>query len=219
MSLNAEREEGASRWGTPTQSGKNSGVTGRFEEPELTTSADTIQAFLSDISQMPNVSGVALLAVTGDYLECLLAQGSSAPPAGTRGTAGYGLTGACLTTQAIQICNDVNQDGRIDREACVSLNVGSVMILPIKRDASLRWLIEVFSSQPNAFDWRSIRRIMRLIKRLDVNVLESRVVRTEHKELRSNQEESLHQTTRTDIDLQQLLEAAWVIQQHRADLG
>jgi hypothetical protein len=63
-------------------------------------------------------------------------------------------------------------------------------------------------------------RIMRLIKSLDFCALEPRVTtESEDKELSTHQEESVHLTPQGDIDLQQLLEAAWVIQQHRTDLG
>jgi hypothetical protein len=134
MGMNAEREGGTSRWEKP---GENSGVTNRYGEHEVSTSAD---APLLEISRMPNVTAVAIAAVVGDYLECLLTFGSSAPPAGHPGAAGNGLTGACLATQTIQICNDINEDARIDREACEALNVKSAVILPLRREGASRAL-------------------------------------------------------------------------------
>jgi hypothetical protein len=168
---------------------------------------------------MPKVTGVAIAARVGDYLECLLSQGHRAPPAGARGEVGKGLSGACLATQAIQLCNDTKQDDRVDRKACEELHARSVLILPIKHDSGICWLLEVFSSEPNAFSWRMIRQAVHLIKRLDLNALEHHLALTDENEQPAPStptQESVNGREFIDIGLQKLLEAAWVIQQHKA---
>jgi GAF domain/Sel1 repeat len=153
------------------------------------TKADPRQndASLNDILRMPKMTGAAIAFVVGDHLECIRSLGESAPPSGTRCYPGLGLTGTCFATGRVQLCNDTENDSRADSQACRQLGVRSVLVVPITRGSAVEGVLEALSSEPNAFDWRAIRRLKRIAKGLAAFTLESGVPSSEQ----SNQSGSL----------------------------
>jgi protein TonB len=73
---------------------------------------------------------------------------------GARLDAEAGLSGECIKTRQTQRCEDAQSDARADAEACRSLGVRSVLILPLLQLDELVGVFEVFSSQPAAFGKR-----------------------------------------------------------------
>ncbi|MCU1270112.1 MAG: hypothetical protein JWN74_1406 [Acidobacteriaceae bacterium] len=153
------------------------------------TKADPRQndASLNDILRMPKMTGAAIAFVVGDHLECIRSQGESAPPSGTRCYPGLGLTGTCFATGKVQLCNDAENDSRADSQACRQLGVRSVLVVPITRGSAVEGVLEALSSEPNAFDWRAIRRLKRIAEGLAAFRLGSGVPSSEQ----SNQSGSL----------------------------
>lgn len=181
------------------------------------TKADPRQnnASLNDILRMPKMTGAAIAFVVGDHLECIRSLGESAPPPGTRCYPGLGLTGTCFATGKVQLCNDAENDSRADSQACRQLGVRSVLVVPITRGSAVEGVLEALSSEPNAFDWRAIRRLKRIAKGLAAFTLESGVPSSEQSNPNS---ESLGQQRATRpvarvADLQEILNAVWVVQQ------
>jgi TonB family protein len=96
-------------------------------------------------------SGAAIvLARDGEWV-CRASAGSNSPNLGARLDAEAGLSGECIKTREIQRCDDAQSDPRADVEACRSLGVRSVLILPLLQYDELMGVFEVFSSQPAAF--------------------------------------------------------------------
>ncbi len=181
------------------------------------TKADPRQndASLNDILRLPKMTGAAIAFVVGDHLECVRSLGESAPPSGTRGYPGLGLTGTCFATGRVQLCNDAENDSRADSQACRQLGVRSVLVVPITRDSAVEGVLEALSSEPNAFDWRAIRRLKRIAQGLAAFTLGSGVPSPEQSNRNS---ESLGQQRATRpvarvADLQEILNAVWVVQQ------
>jgi hypothetical protein len=82
-----------------------------------------LEPLLLEIISMPKITGAAIAFDTGNSFECVVSRGQSAPPCGTLCYHGVGLTGACLATCEIQLCNDTEHDLRVDRSACQQLGV------------------------------------------------------------------------------------------------
>jgi hypothetical protein len=82
------------------------------------------------------------------------------------------------------------------------------------RGLAVEGVLEALSSEPNAFDWRAIRRLKRIAKGLAAFTPESGVPSSEHS---NGDRESLRQQRATRlagaIDLQEILNAVWVVQQ------
>jgi hypothetical protein len=114
--------------------------------------SETLNGRLQEITSLPKISGAAIALDLGDALECRASRGQSAPPIGTRCHPGSGLTGACLSTSEIQLCNNVDEDSRVNRQACQQLGVRSVLVVPIKDGAKVRGVLEALSTETDAFD-------------------------------------------------------------------
>ena len=66
-------------------------------------------------------------------------------------TAG-GLAGEAISTRRPVVCRDAEKDERVDAALCRSVDLRSSAILPITAAQSVRGVLQVFASRPNAFD-------------------------------------------------------------------
>ncbi len=161
--------------------GSNSSGSGTREprsislEPELGTSAtidqpaasNTIQyefnslgsdlnAALRTISERARSlirgTGAAIALVDNGPMMCRASVGGGGPPLGTRVNVDSGLSGECIRSGKPLRCDDSETDSRADAEACRRLGVRSILAAPIRYERESVGLMEVFSSQPFAFD-------------------------------------------------------------------
>jgi len=128
-------------------------------EPEL-------QAILEQAMQRTGATGAAIALSIEDALRCRASTGASAPEVGTRLHAGISLTGLCLRTGEILLCNDTNTDRRVDPQSCKEMGIRSVLILPIKQNANVVGVLEVLSTNPNAFNQRDATAMSKLADRV-----------------------------------------------------
>ena len=78
--------------------------------------------------------------------------GALAPEVGTRLHAGISLTGLCLETGEVLLCNDTSTDRRVDPQLCKEIGIRSVLVLPIKQNAKVVGVLLLLSIHPNAFN-------------------------------------------------------------------
>jgi putative methionine-R-sulfoxide reductase with GAF domain len=100
---------------------------------------------------LTEASGAALAFITDDKMICRASAGEPALPLGTVVDAKRGLTGECVRSGRMVTCDDVETDGRVDREICRMLGIGSMLATPIVSDFRVVGLLEVFSPLPHAF--------------------------------------------------------------------
>ncbi len=166
---------------------------------------------LSEILALPRITGIAVVASLGNEMECIRSFGD-APPIGSRGYAGVGLTGICVSTGKVELCNDVETDSRADLQACAELGVRSVLVVPIRHNSKVAGVLEALSSKPNAFDWQTIRQIRHVARAFDPVTLESWVHSAERQD-GSEQAASLSAPeVISELDLQKVLYSAWLVQ-------
>src|SRR5438046_378038 len=171
---------------------------------------------LSQLLSRPKLTGAAIAVAVGDHLECIWSHGSSAPPSGSRCYPGVGLTGLGFSAGKLQLCNDTRNDSRVDQEACLNLDVKSLLVVPLKSGSAIAGVLEVLSSAPNAFDWRAIRFITRMAKALDLCALTTRPSSLTTGDSSGKSGPQLCIQKPRDFDLEEVLHAAWVVQQNRA---
>jgi len=99
-------------------------------------------------------SGAAIVLERDGEWVCRASAGSNSPSLGARLNAEAGLSGACIKTRQVQRCDDAKSDPRADVEACRSLGVRSLIILPLLQSNEVVGVFEVFSSSPGAFGGR-----------------------------------------------------------------
>jgi putative methionine-R-sulfoxide reductase with GAF domain len=114
-------------------------------EPEL-------QAILEQAMDGTGATGAVIALSTEDALCCRASTGASAPEVGVRLHAGISLTGLCLRTGEILLCNDTYTDRRVDPQLCKETGIRSVLIVPIKQNGKVAGVLEVLSTNPNAFN-------------------------------------------------------------------
>jgi GAF domain/Sel1 repeat len=196
----------------------------RHNEVRTPNDGGALNALLAEIVSLPKVSGAAIAVDVGDCLECRASRGQSAPPIGTRCYPGAGLTGACLATSEIQICNNADEDSQVDRKACQQLGVRSVLVVPIKHGSQITGVLEALSAEPDAFDEDKLSCIKSVAERLGwLSPQPSSILDWNHHDrthLKASSEQPvshlpLVRTPRSKFDLQEVLEATYVIQQHQ----
>lgn len=113
-------------------------------DPALFLIARRAQAFT-------HANGAAIALTEGSEMVCRAIAGLDAPPLGTRLEIGSGFSGECVRTGSLLRCDDSETDPRVDRESCRTLGIRSMVAVPIRWDGAIIGLLEVFSSEPNAF--------------------------------------------------------------------
>jgi GAF domain-containing protein len=75
-----------------------------------------------------------------------------------------GFSGGCVRTGKTLRCDDAESDPRVDATACKRLAVRSIVAAPIQYDRQVVGLLEVFSTQPFAFDEGDVAVVERLAR-------------------------------------------------------
>jgi putative methionine-R-sulfoxide reductase with GAF domain len=96
-------------------------------------------------------AAVALAGKDAGTMICRASAGPSAPPLGATLQVGSGFSGECVSTGRMLRCDDAETDERVDRESCHDLGIRSMLAAPIRLCERVVGLLEVFSSEPNAF--------------------------------------------------------------------
>jgi hypothetical protein len=166
---------------------------------------------LSEIIDLPKITGTAVVVAFGNEMECIRAFGD-APPIGSRSYAGAGLTGICFSSGKVELCNDVENDPRADLQACADLGVKSVLVVPIRHSSRVAGVLEALSSEPNAFDWRTIRYIKRVAQAFDPVTLEAWVHSAERQDGFAQAASLPVRRLTSESDLEKVLYSAWMVQ-------
>lgn len=128
--------------------------------------AHDLQAIVGDASLQTGASGAAIALESEGEVRCTASVGESAPPQGTMLEKDKGLSGLCMRTGAILLCEDAEADPRVDAEACRSLGIRSIVTAPLIRDGKTLGIIEVLSREPHAFDDSAIELLRNLAERV-----------------------------------------------------
>ena len=115
-------------------------------------------------------SGVAIALAEGRDIVCRGTAGDTAPPLGLKLDLRAGITAICFKTGTVVRCDDSDKDSRVDREACRSLGVRSVVAVPLRAQQNILGLIEAFEKESFAFTDGDIRELS-LLAELTVEAL------------------------------------------------
>lgn len=106
-------------------------------------------------------NGAAIALSENGEMLCRASSGG-APPVGVAFEVGSGFSGYCARTGFLQRCDDTETDPRVDRESSRELGIRSIIAVPIRLGESVVGLLEVFSSDPHAFNERDGTILQRL---------------------------------------------------------
>jgi len=96
-------------------------------------------------------TGAVIALASGEKMVCRATSGEKAPSAGVCLNTRSGLSGACVQSREMQLCDDTQTDIRVNAMVCRDLGIRSIVVLPVLDGEKLRGILEVFASEPQAF--------------------------------------------------------------------
>jgi TonB family protein len=118
-------------------------------------------------------SGALIALACGNKMVCRATLGDKAPSTGVRLNTHSGLSGACVQTREMQLCDDTLADARVNAVACRDLGIRSIVVLPVLDGGDLWGVLEIFSSAPHAFNESDLQTLQSLSRRISNTVQEA----------------------------------------------
>ena len=133
--------------------GRVCSTTAQYEFKSLSGDLDAaLNLIVSRACTITRGTGAALALVHQDGMICRATAGSNTPPVGTEVDVRAGISGECIRQGKPLRCDDTELDPRVDAGACRELGIRSILAAPILYEKETVGLLEVFSTEPLAFD-------------------------------------------------------------------
>ena len=95
-------------------------------------------------------TGAAIAMGRDGLVLCVGRSGDTAPELGAQVSVDSGISGECMRTSKVLICDDTQLDSRVDADLCLRMGLRSLAAVPL-RATEMHGLLEVFSSYPANF--------------------------------------------------------------------
>lgn len=100
---------------------------------------------------LTQASGAAIALRQGELMVCRARAGSTAPDLGALLDTKSGLSGECVRSGKVLVCDDTESDSRVNLDVCRYLGIRSIAVLPILMEREIVGVFEVFAQEPGAF--------------------------------------------------------------------
>jgi hypothetical protein len=101
-------------------------------------------------------SGAAIALRQGDLMLCRARAGATAPVLGAQLDTQSGLSGECVRTGRTLVCEDTENDPRVNLDVCRYLGIRSIAVLPISLGHEVVGVFEAFSAQARGFSGNEV---------------------------------------------------------------
>lgn len=115
---------------------------------------DLMQLIAERTQELTGADGAAFELLEGEEMVYRAASGTTAPFVGLRLNVHSSLSGRCVLTREVLVCDDSESDPRVDREACRKVGVRSMIVVPLPQSDRLVGVLKVLSAHPHAFQIR-----------------------------------------------------------------
>jgi GAF domain-containing protein len=139
--------------GSCTQSGKLH--ESHFSVPQIAREP-AIGVITERAQVLTGATGAAIALRKGDEVICRARAGRTAPDLGVRLQTDSGISGECLRTGEVVLCNNAEDNPRADLESCRRLGVRSILAAPLHQFHRTLGIFEVLSASPNAFNQQDV---------------------------------------------------------------
>ncbi|NQE35946.1 diguanylate cyclase domain-containing protein [Microcoleus asticus] len=113
---------------------------------------DAVMAVIAERTQdLTRADGAVIEIVEGDELVYRAASGIATPYIGLRIKVGTSLSGKCIATGQIMLCEDSETDARVNRAACERIGLRSMVVVPLFYQDDRVGVLKVLSATPSAF--------------------------------------------------------------------
>ena len=144
----------------------------------ISTSDFDLEAVMCEIvtqtRRLTRSDGAVVEMVEGGELVYRAVAGSSAPYLGLRLKIATSLSGFCISSGEIVLCDDSETDPRVDREAARKVGARSMVVVPLRHRDEVAGVLKVSSRHPGAFGERELR-----ILQMMADLLSSAIVRAD----------------------------------------
>jgi N-acetylmuramoyl-L-alanine amidase len=106
---------------------------------------------------MTGADGIAIALRSGEAIVCRASAGAVAPDVGAGITPDAGFSGECLISGSVVLCDDAENDARVDAAACRILGARSMLAVPLSAKRKVIGLIAAFSSEQFSFNDCDVR--------------------------------------------------------------
>jgi TonB family protein len=118
-----------------------------------TQSADSILQATTDAARaLTSADGVAIALRTKAEIICRARSGEIAPELGSPLNVDSGISGECLRSATVLVCNDAETDHRVDPAVCRALGIRSIVLVPLRGQMGMAGVMSAFSARPSAFE-------------------------------------------------------------------
>ena len=144
----------------------------------------TLQLLVERAQYITGASGAAIALRQGESMVCCASAGPSAPELGAHLQIDSGLSAESVRTRKILICEDAENDPRVNRESCRTFGIASVVVMPLVREEEeVYGVFELLSGRPHAFEDRDYVALNRLAEMIQTAVEHAEAARRAEKEL------------------------------------
>ncbi|MEG4589414.1 diguanylate cyclase [Microcoleus sp. MOSTC5] len=113
---------------------------------------DAVMAVIAERTQdLTRADGAVIEILEGDELVYRAASGIATPYIGLRIKVGTSLSGKCIATGQIMLCEDSETDARVNRAACERIGLRSMVVVPLFYQDDRVGVLKVLSATPSAF--------------------------------------------------------------------
>ena len=114
-------------------------------------SDDVLERVVAETMRFTDASGAVVEMVDGDELVYIKAAGHIAGHVGLRVALGCSLSGLCVRERAIKRCDDSETDARVDRDACRTIGIRSMLVVPLMFGEDVVGVLKASSERTSAF--------------------------------------------------------------------
>jgi hypothetical protein len=143
----------------------------------------TLQLLAERAQYITGASGAAIALRQGESMVCCASAGPSAPDMGAHLQIDSGLSAESVRTRKILICEDAENDPRVNRDSCRVFGIASVVVMPLVREEQVYGVFELLSGQPRAFEERDYVALNRLAEMIQTAVEHAEAARRAETEL------------------------------------
>ncbi len=112
---------------------------------------ERLAAIAEQIWLSTRADGAAIAVEENGEVVCRASAGNCAPSVGAVLRRSSGISGYCLRSGQVVLCGDTDTDERIDRAVARTLQIRSVIAVPVRNHGRVVGLVEVLSREPHHF--------------------------------------------------------------------
>ncbi|MEG4148427.1 diguanylate cyclase domain-containing protein [Microcoleus sp. Pol12B5] len=113
---------------------------------------DAVMAVINDRTQkLIGADGAVIEILEGDELVYRAASGIASTYVGLRMKVGTSLSGKCIATGQIMLCDDSQTDSRVEQSVCQRIGIRSLVVVPLFYQDDRVGVLKVVSARPCAF--------------------------------------------------------------------